>query len=338
VSYAPDKVLTSLLRDVSRSFYLTLRVLPASIRPQISLAYLLARTSDTIADTELVPWEKRLAALESLRQSVVCSSKATPEFAEFSRQQGSPAERALLGNSATALDLLRQLSSDDRELVIQVLKTIISGQELDLRRFHSSSSSSIAALESAAELDDYTYRVAGCVGEFWTRMCLAHVFGSARLDSAFLLKAGVRFGKGLQLVNVLRDLPVDLRQGRCYLPAGELRNASLKPADLLDPSTEPRMRPVYNQWLDVAESHLKVGWDYAKALPRSNMRTRLACAWPLLIGARTVRLLRTERVLDTDRRVKVSRAEVRRLLFRSVVCYPWPGKWDRLYDQTSSDH
>ena len=51
----------ALLQSVSRSFYLTLRILPAAVRPQIGLAYLLARTTDTIADTELVSLEQRLA-------------------------------------------------------------------------------------------------------------------------------------------------------------------------------------------------------------------------------------------------------------------------------------
>ena len=64
---ASDKSLTVLLKETSRSFYLTLRVLPKAIRPQIGLAYLLARTTDTIADTELVPIEQRLDALKRLR-------------------------------------------------------------------------------------------------------------------------------------------------------------------------------------------------------------------------------------------------------------------------------
>jgi len=63
----------------------------------------------------------------------------------------------------------------------------------------------------------------GCVGEFWTRICRAHLFPTAVLDDAFLLSNGVRFGKGLQLVNILRDLPVDLRHGRCYLPSVDLQ-------------------------------------------------------------------------------------------------------------------
>ena len=51
--------LNDLLKATSRSFYLTLRVLPAAVRPQIGLAYLLARTTDTIADTELVALDSR---------------------------------------------------------------------------------------------------------------------------------------------------------------------------------------------------------------------------------------------------------------------------------------
>ncbi len=61
-SYPPATFLTSLLRDVSRSFYWTVRILPGAIRPQIGLAYLLARATDTIADTEIVPVTERLQA------------------------------------------------------------------------------------------------------------------------------------------------------------------------------------------------------------------------------------------------------------------------------------
>src|SRR5260370_23512733 len=96
MGYPSNQILTSLLRDVSRSFYLTLRVLPAGIRPQIGLAYLLARTTDTIADTELVPSDQRLEALHVLRGRILGRCHAPLKFAELARQQGSPAERALL--------------------------------------------------------------------------------------------------------------------------------------------------------------------------------------------------------------------------------------------------
>src|SRR5256886_16708799 len=51
------------LRSVSRSFYLSLRILPAGLREPLSLAYLLARATDTIADTPEPPVALRTEAL-----------------------------------------------------------------------------------------------------------------------------------------------------------------------------------------------------------------------------------------------------------------------------------
>ena len=70
--------LNDLLKQTSRTFQLTLRVLPRAIRSQIGLAYLLARTTDTIADTELVPVEQRLQALQQLRERILGTSDAPP--------------------------------------------------------------------------------------------------------------------------------------------------------------------------------------------------------------------------------------------------------------------
>ena len=73
---AKQALLTDLLRSVSRSFYTTLRVLPRPIRSQIGLAYLLARATDTIADTEIVPVQNRLDALDQLRARVLGTGTA----------------------------------------------------------------------------------------------------------------------------------------------------------------------------------------------------------------------------------------------------------------------
>src|SRR5207247_8350548 len=116
--------------------------------------------------------------------------------------------------------------------------------------FASASADKIVALQTDEELDDYTYRVAGCVGEFWTRMCCAHLYQQERIDEPILMKNGVRFGKGLQLVNILRDIAADLRQGRCYLPEPRLSQAGLAPIELLQPANEPRLRPLYHTYLD----------------------------------------------------------------------------------------
>lgn len=328
------ELLTPLLKQVSRSFYLTLRVLPASIRPQIGLAYLLARTTDTIADTELVPLDQRLEALRQLREAILAADavgqKPPLQFGGLVEHQGSPAERVLLERVEDALAVLRGFRSDDQQRIRGVLQIITSGQELDLIRFRQASPGNIVALQADEELDDYTYRVAGCVGEFWTRMCRAHVFPDDNLDDGFLLSSGVRFGKGLQLVNILRDLPRDLLSGRCYLPQNRLASAGLAPADLPKPEVWSKFRPVYAAHLDRAEAHLAAGWAYTNALPWRSMRIRLACAWPILIGLKTCSELRSCNVLDPAARVKISRAAVKGIIARSLLLYPFPGFWKRL--------
>src|SRR5438067_1444672 len=125
-------LLTDLLKQVSRSFYLTLRVLPGAIRPQISLAYLLARASDTIADTALVPAATRLEALRALRQNILGEKPPPLLVAEIlraapsSRDQNSPtpplaslAERMLLERLDEALLLLGQFSTFDQQQIRQ---------------------------------------------------------------------------------------------------------------------------------------------------------------------------------------------------------------------------
>ena len=138
-------------------------------------------------------------------------------------------------------------AADQQRRIREVLTIITSGQELDLRRFAGASEQNIIALQTPAELDDYTYRVAGCVGEFWTKMCRAHLFPRADLDEAKLLANGVKLpGKGLQLVNILRDLPGGFAgRGVVIFRTEELKaQPGLQPKDLLDPANEARFRPL----------------------------------------------------------------------------------------------
>ena len=343
MSAALPENLVTLLRATSRSFYLTLRVLPRAIRPQIGLAYLLARTTDTIADTEILPAAQRLEALKKLREKILGENSTPLNFGELAQSQGSVAERLLLEKTGEGLALLETLSAADLKLVRAVLVTITNGQELDLQRFGEPSatfaaredarptSKKIIPLPTTAELDDYTYRVAGCVGEFWTQMCRAHLFPNARLDEKQFFADGIRFGKGLQLVNILRDLPADLKNGRCYLPLEILSAAGLTPENLLSPENEKLFLPLFHKQLDQAEEHLAAGWRYTNTLPFGQVRVRLACAWPVLIALRTIAKLRTANTMDLQARVKISRREVRNTILLSLLASPVPFLWRKLY-------
>ncbi len=333
----PSATFDPLLKQVSRSFYLTLRVLPVPVRAQIGLAYLLARTADTIADTDLLPAPDRLAALQAYRERLLGHNQTPVDFRGLAGQQSSPAEAQLLENAENNLALLQRFPAADRQLMREVLGTITSGQVLDLMRFGGAQATAspaatarIIALETGPELDDYTYRVAGCVGEFWTKICRARVFPGARLDDRQLIADGIRFGKGLQLVNILRDLPVDLKNGRCYLPLQRLEEAGLFPGILFSPIKEKQFRVVYHEYLDKAEAHLAAGWRYTNSLPYRQFRVRLACAWPVLIGLRTLKKLRAASVVRLQQRVKVSRGEVWRIILWSLLASPFPLAWRKL--------
>lgn len=328
-------LLTGLLREVSRSFYLTLRVLPGAIGPQVGLAYLLARATDTVADAGSVALEERLRCLKGL--GVWVEGGGGVDEALLARVGGAVGltvgERVLMGRVGEAMTLLAGLDPGDRSRIQRVLGVIISGQVLDLERFGGGGGvGEVRALGTAADLDDYTYRVAGCVGEFWTAMCCSHLFKLGAGEEDRLMGLGIRFGKGLQLVNILRDLPRDLRGGRCYLPAVELRDAGVNPSALLDPAVEVRVRGLYDRWLGLAWGHLRAGWDYTLALPRDQVRLRLACAWPLLLGVRTLTLLGSRSFLDPVERVKVTRSEVRAVLGVSGVALLNSRWWESLFD------
>jgi farnesyl-diphosphate farnesyltransferase len=177
----------------------------------------------------------------------------------------------------------------------------------------------MAALSTAAELDEYTYLVAGCVGEFWTRICFAHVAKFSERPETEMRELGVQYGQGLQLINILRDAGSDLRHGRCYFPADELRSLGVAPDEVLH---EPaRVAPILERWREKASRGLEAGIDYAGAI--RNRRIRFATALPALIGARTLALLRdVDRTEVFDVGVKVPRGEVRKMMLASALASP----------------
>jgi farnesyl-diphosphate farnesyltransferase len=105
----------------------------------------------------------------------------------------------------------------------------------------------------------------------------------------------------------------------------------LTPGDLLEAGNAGRFGALYGRYLALAEGHLAAGWAYTNALPRRCVRVRLACAWPILIGAKTLGRLRSGNVLDPRQRIKVSRPEVRGVILKSLVYYAWPPAWRRLF-------
>jgi farnesyl-diphosphate farnesyltransferase len=305
-----------LLRSVSRSFYLSLRFLPKALRDPLSLAYLLARATDTIADTPKPPVSLRTTALHNLAaaiQGTAPAERALELRESFAPLQSEDGERKLIEQLPGLLQWLDDLAPIDRADVRDVLVKITRGQLLDLERF--GAAGEIVALSDAAQLDEYTYLVAGCVGEFWTRLCFRHVKNFSDQPETEMRELGVRYGQGLQLINILRDAGNDLRNGRCYFPADDLDSLGLKPPEILsDPS---RIEPVLEKWRGKADRGIEAGIEYASAI--RSRRVRFATALPALIGARTLTLLREAGPEALAKKIKIPRTEVRSLIASTAV-------------------
>src|SRR5438552_17119582 len=75
---SPATLRGSILARVSRSFYLSIRLLPKKLRDPVSLGYLLARASDTIADTTKIPRESRAAKSQLLARGLLRQALGAP--------------------------------------------------------------------------------------------------------------------------------------------------------------------------------------------------------------------------------------------------------------------
>ncbi|WP_258403328.1 squalene/phytoene synthase family protein, partial [Burkholderia multivorans] len=137
---------------------------------------------------------------------------------DVTQMQTDSHEHVLLGSMQPMLALLRAQPDADRTSIRKVVATLTSGMEFDLRTFPDEQSGQLAVLPTRDVLDRYTYLVAGCVGEFWTDMTAMHTRAARGWDVPAMRERGIRFGKALQMTNILRDCAKDLRIGRCYLP------------------------------------------------------------------------------------------------------------------------
>ncbi len=292
-----EDLTTDLLKAVSRSFYLSMYWLPPVMRRGISLGYLLARATDSVADTSTAPAAQRAEALRQMGAAVEGSMEAAAERqllsllrGEMARAQHNPAESRLLQRFGEALAALRACSQREQELVRRVLATIVKGQLWDISYFESS-----PAVTSDEQTLEYTYMVAGCVGEFWTELGYA-TLGDDFADASrreLMVQAAVRYGRGLQLVNILRDAGEDAARGRSYLCTDRSR------------------------WFVRAERYLADGVDYSRRL--RGFRLRFASMLPALIGQKTLRLLRRhETVQPGGQKVKIARRAVYACLLKAV--------------------
>ncbi len=305
------------LKDVSRSFFMTLRVLPNEVRGVCSLGYLLARTSDTLADTANVELVQRKALLkrycEILRLPEVpredlkaFDDQIQTDFLPVVEDRG---ERKLLQKATDVLEWLAALTPEYRTPVDRVMNAITDGQLADLEMFGESEPGAMRFLSSGVELTNYANQVAGSVGRFWTELGSLAFDHFADVSFESMASSGEAYGRGLQYINIIRDLGEDVKNGRCYLPLDELEYAGWEDGPWN--TNQGALMNVSVNWLNHAEEGLREGLCYSQRLV--NRRMKLATVMPAMIGAATIRMLRKSQSSFLTRKLKIDRAEARRI-------------------------
>jgi farnesyl-diphosphate farnesyltransferase len=301
-----------ILKRVSRSLYLSIRALPGSMRPVFSTAYLLCRAADSITDGSRLPRHRRIYWIEKFPALLINRrlrgaelDTLVPESAAAAETKG---EKELLAALPEIFACADSLPQEELRLVYEVLSEVCGAMTEDLSVF-GQDTATLRAFQTPAQLEKYCRRIGGGPGIFWTRAAMLHADIKSCGDT--LAEQGRQIGEALQLVNILRDTPRDLRRGRCYWPQNELEEAGLQPQDLLSVAAQPRLRKILRKWTLETIRKITCAEEYVSCLPRTQFRLRSAVIWPIYWGLDTLQeIWKAENFLDPQFIAKMPRARI----------------------------
>ena len=115
----------------------------------------------------------------------------------------------------------------------------------------------------------------------------------------------------MQITNILRDLPQDVKIGRVYLPLTELTAKEIMPQDFFDKKTYKKLKPVIFKWINWGVENISCAKDFIKEIPRRNFFTRATVAWPVFWSLDTFRLLASSKnLLDKNKIQKIPKKNI----------------------------
>lgn len=304
-----DVLHDDLLAGVSRTFALTIPELPTPLRRAVGNAYLLCRIADTIEDdpgldsgTKQAFQSAFLAALRTGRGTRAFAGSLTPMLADTTPT----AELELVTSAPRVIDCTKRLTATQQRALTRCVAVMSRGMgRVD-------SASGRRGLADVDALDRYCYTVAGVVGEMLTDLFCDHAadIENRRPD---LERRAIRFGRGLQLTNILKDIWEDLEHGRCWLPRDLFDDLGCD-LDRLAPGHPHGTAPGFAAGLHhlVAHAHadLRQAMSYTLAIPGRHAGVRRFLVWAVLLAAATLRNIHVRPLFSESAGVKVARQSV----------------------------
>lgn len=305
------------LQRYSRTFAVPISLLPDRLERLVTCAYLLCRIADTIEDTK--EWPR--AVRETLYRAFLDTLEgAAPEdFVRAVREAGgAPEESELLLGIERVLRIFHEVPQPLRQICAAWVGELTRGMAIYSQR--RPGPDGVHCLLSEADLQRYCFYVAGAIGHLLTEAFLSELPQLDLARTRVLRAEAERFGTGLQLVNILRDIRSDLERDACFIPRTTLLAVGLGPRDLADHSKERLARSALLPLFDVAQENLDGAFEYTLALPPEHAEIRNFCLVPLWLAVATLNLCRRDpRLLASSERVKLERSEVQRLVASAIA-------------------
>jgi len=296
-----------LLAGVSRTFALTIPLLPESLRSAVSNAYLLCRTIDTIEDDPDLDYEdKRLLCeqyvevVEGKRDPIAYASLLLPLI----RNSATAMEQELIAFTDRVVGLTQGLQRRARQAITRCI-VIMSEGMIDFQQEQHR-----AGLPDLRELNRYCYVVAGVVGEMLTDLfCLQS--SATNRNYQKMMSLSTSFGQGLQMVNILKDQWDDYRRGACWLPRDIFQQEQFDLQELQPGAANKRFDAGLHRLIGVAHAHLRNAFQYTLHVVPQDKGIRRFCLLALGLAMLTLQKINRNRHFTRAEEVKISRKAVK---------------------------
>lgn len=297
----------SILPGVSRTFALTIPVLPDGLTDVVTNAYLLCRLADTIEDdVGLDDVQKSLfhsrfvAVVEGVEPAEPFAQALVPLLSDRTLV----AERELVRNTAAVIRVTHGFSEAEKAALTRCVRIMCSGMP-EFQR-----SKSLNGLEDLREMGRYCYYVAGVVGEMLTDLFCLYC-PELRDRRERMMRLAPSFGQGLQMTNILKDIWDDRQAATCWLPRSVFNGHDFDLANLDEEHLSPVFAEGLNELVGVAHAHLRNALEYTCLIPKRESGMRKFCLWSIGLAILTLRKIHNNPAFTSGAEVKVSRRTVR---------------------------
>jgi farnesyl-diphosphate farnesyltransferase len=308
-----------MLPRVSRTFAPTIRMLPKGLSNIVTVAYLLCRVADTVEDSENLSVDDKKKLL-NLYISIFKKDLEKPlqKFMnKITKLPSQTEDENLVYNLPRILNVYYSFSPVFRKhiglWVIEMSKGMRKYAQDRVRK-------KFSFLETMKELDEYMYYVAGTVGYLLTEL---FSFYSHKITPAInkkLIVLAESFGKGLQMVNIIRDMTTDLRRGQSYIPDELLLKYKLDRKSIFEKNNQQKAQLLFNELILKAVKHLDHAIDYILLIPKEEKGIRLFCMLPVFWAMRTLQKIQ-ENTLDLlgNEKIKVPRQMIKKEYYMALI-------------------